>query len=442
MKSLFQFLFVAVPKVLGGICTLGVNIVLLRCFGPEQFGMYSLCITAILMSDAIVGSAMDMAVVRLAPLYRGSEPKKAAAIQRAAFRLKIAAVGIVLSIVLVAGNTLSRTIFHQPNQAFLLVLSCLAAMAMLSLRSLQAWLQIEGRFGLYGALDLLHMGLKFGGVAALLLVGVASPGRVLLIFMLGPAIAFAALVFQVARPLVSLGTEQTRSYRELLSLAGWFTATFALTSVVGRLDMIVLSAWSDLRNVGIFAGGQAFAMIPEMLGSYLSIVLGPRVIPCCKQGQFGRLFYRFQSAIVIAALTLLVVVLLSFNRMSAYILPPSFSQSAQVFLVLLPGALAALVSFPLTYTLLMFARPRFLFLMDACTAPILLIVYCWVVPAHGAVGAALVTSASRVGKAGIAQAVAWWTVKNEEHLKLRILASRREHRDIIVNPLIEAEGGA
>jgi hypothetical protein len=112
--------------------------------------------------------------------------------------------------------------------------------------------------------------------------------------------------------------------------------------------------------------------------------------------------------------------------------------------VLLPGALAALVSFPLTYTLLMFARPRFLFLMDACTAPILLIVYYWVVPAYGPVGAAFVTSASRVGKAGIAQAVAWWTVKNEEYLKLRILASRREQRDIIVNPnpLIEAEGGA
>ena len=61
-KGIFEFLSVSAPKVIGGAGTVAVNVVLLRYFGPEQFGVYSLCVVGILLVDAILGSALDTGI--------------------------------------------------------------------------------------------------------------------------------------------------------------------------------------------------------------------------------------------------------------------------------------------------------------------------------------------------------------------------------------------
>jgi len=55
----------------------------------------------------------------------------------------------------------------------------------------------------------------------------------------------------------------------------------------------------------------------------------------------------------------------------------------------------------------MFMRPRLLLTVDLVTAPVLLVAYVLAIREYGAVGAAWVTSVSRLCKAGLAQLVAW-----------------------------------
>jgi len=57
-------------------------------------------------------------------------------------------------------------------------------------------------------------------------------------------------------------------------------------------------------------------------------------------------------------------------------------------------------------------RPRFLFSMELLASPLLILLYYYTIPAYGAVGAAWVTSASRLIKAEIAQGVAWKSTQN------------------------------
>src|SRR5450755_3090916 len=88
-KGTGEFLFVAFPKILGGLLTFALNLVLLRHFGPSEFGIYALCVALILLADAIVGSSMDMSVLRLAPLYRDTNYKLSLSIQRTGLWIKL-----------------------------------------------------------------------------------------------------------------------------------------------------------------------------------------------------------------------------------------------------------------------------------------------------------------------------------------------------------------
>jgi O-antigen/teichoic acid export membrane protein len=421
MKGVIQFFFVAFPKVAGGACTLAANIILLRYFGPEQFGRYSLCVTGIILADAIIGSAVDMGVIRLAPLYQSAKPELALEVQQAALRFKAAAVLAALIVAFVLGRPISRIILHDPEQANLLQLSCVGALGLLALRSAQVWLQIRERFFLYGMIDFLHMTLKFGGIALLLAFNRATPAVVLSAFCLAPAVAFAFAVYKYSPKLVAFEPLSSSAYRELLGFVGWFTATFALTSLVGRLDIFLLTAWSDIRSVGIFAAGQAFAMIPEMLGVYLSVVLAPKVGPYCRDGRFAVFFRKSQLLLMSVAVVAYVVIAGVFSRFGATLLPTSFLTSSRIVLILLPGTLAAFVSFPLTYTFLMFVRPRFLFMLDACALPLLIPIYYWAILNHGGAGAAWVTGLSRVAKGGVAQIMAWRSARSASVIQERIV---------------------
>jgi hypothetical protein len=55
----------------------------------------------------------------------------------------------------------------------------------------------------------------------------------------------------------------------------------------------------------------------------------------------------------------------------------------------------------------MFVRPKFLFIMDCISFPILVLLYFYAISRYGAVGAAWVTSAANMTRALIAQSMAW-----------------------------------
>jgi len=192
LKQGFVELFlVAVPKVAAGAATLIVNAALLRYFGPEQFAIYALCVTGILLTDAIFGAAVDLGVLRLVPLYQISDSDRALAIQKSALLLKLVPAGVIMVVLLAFSRQVSRFLFHQDGFSFLIFLSALSAIGLLSLRSTQAYLQVERRFSLYGALDWLHNALKFGGIAALLWLNRVTVPGILLFYSIAPICAFA-----------------------------------------------------------------------------------------------------------------------------------------------------------------------------------------------------------------------------------------------------------
>jgi len=421
-KVLLELFFVALPKILSGAGAASVNLILLRYFEPEQFGMYSLCITGILLADGILGSAFDMGVLRLAPAYRATDEKRSLAIEKAAVILKLIVTLTVGLLLVLFAQPLSRSLFQQEGTAYLLYLSSCAALGMLLFRSVLVHLQVEGKFALYGSLDLLHNVLKFGGIALILAFSHVSLGAVLTFFALGPACVSVLYLGACRKKFLGQGSASVRAAGELLGFVKWSLLIFSLAALISRLDIFLLTIQADMREVGIFSGGQAFAVIPDLIGGYLAVVLNPRIIPYCREGRFFAFFWRFQLASLVGCVVIYLTVILSMETTLSRLLPASFALSADVFLILLLGALSGLVMFPLVISFLMFVRPKFLFTMDCISAPIVIILYFYAIQHHGAVGAAWVTSASRIIRGVIAHVAAWkWARRAPEIFRERVM---------------------
>ena len=398
---------VAGPKVAAGALTFGFNVWLLRIWSPAQFGLYAICTTAIMLTDAILGSSVDLATLRLSPSSREADAAAALGIERAALQIKVIALAATVPVFLVAARPLSRALFHQPGFESLIALSLACAAALLFLRSMLVHAQVERRFHEYTLLEVTHASVKFGGAALLLLlVPQTTVGGVLVFFAIGPLAAFGlGMVIYRTSSLWSFRLERERII-ELFRYVKWYALSGGMGNLVGRMDLFILSTFASVSAAGVFAAGQTFAMIPWLIASYLSVVLSPRILPMLENGTCRAFYKRVQIVLFsIAAMSLTCAVVAMNGTLD--LLPAAFRGSADIFLILLVGNLVSFATFPVALPLVMFIRPRFMLQMDGIALPVLLVVYSFVVSSHGAIGVAWVTTASAIIRGGLVQALAW-----------------------------------
>lgn len=398
---------VAGPKVAAGALTFAFNVWLLRIWTPEQYGLYAICTTVIMLTDAILGSSIDLATLRLSPSQRQADPAVALATERAAFQMKVGAVACALPVVWLTARPLSRMMFHEPGLEALMAFTMAGAVALLLLRSVLVHAQVEQRFRQYALLEVVHSALKFGGIGLLLLLKPnVTVYAVLAPFVIGPLAAFGmGMAIFRDESLWCFRLERAK-IAELFRYVKWYALSGGLGNLVGRMDLFILNAYTSLRPAGIFAAGQTFAMVPWLVASYLSVVLSPRIMPHLEAGTC-REFYR-RAQILLAAVAVLAMLFVAATIDSALaLLPTAFRESADIFLILLAGNLISFCTFPVALPLVMFIRPRFVVLMDCIAFPVLFVVYSLAVSWQGTIGVAWVTTASLFVRGGLVQVLAW-----------------------------------
>ncbi len=410
-RDLRELLYVAVPKGLGGVLQVGINFVLLRFLGPAEFGLLSVCVTGIILSDAIISPPFDMGVLRLAPLEEMEDPAASVRLQKAALVLKLVVVLMLALPVFLMPDYYSHVLFRQSGEARLLYLAILGVIGLGLLRSTQTHFQVSGRFVAYGAVDLAHSTLKYGGIALLLFLTTARPATILIFHATVPLAVTAGALVLLARPLIS-SPLHIDEVKRLLRLVKWYVATTALGSLVSRVDLFIVSSMLGVAAAGILGAAYTFAMLPQLLGMYMSVVFSPRIMRLWKQGKLARVYYRYQRILVALAVGFYAAAWIGFPPLARWFLPKSFDGTIGVFLALLPAMLCSLVNFPWSIPFLLFMRPRLLLMIDCIGFPLLLLLYWRVIPSHGVMGAAVLTSIYSVIKTLVMQGAAIRILRN------------------------------
>lgn len=391
-KSIGEVLWVAAPKILAGVAQLGLSLALLRTWGPERYGLIAVCLSAITLLDTVFGSAIDMSIFRLAPLLREQDPIQARQVEQAGLFLKPAASILLLPLIGLSSSWLSSLFFQRPDMGHLLLLSYLALLGILLVRSAQVHFQIEGTFRAYGLADLMHSALRFGGAALLLVSGMAAPDSVLWVLAGGSFVVAAVTLATSARPVI-LAPFRRQAVTDLLGLLRWYLATVVVGSLIGRMDVFFVSSLAGVQEAGVFAAAQLFALLPQLIGIYMAAVFSPKVLPMWRKGELGPVFFKFQAGLVGAGFAAYGLAVVTVGFLGRWVLPPAYQAAAPVILLLLPSGLCAFVAFPWTIPFLLYARPKLLLAVDCISLPVLVIAYMQVIPNFGIRGAAVVTSA-------------------------------------------------
>lgn len=407
MKTISALLCVAVPKVLAGGGQFLLNLFLLRYFGPAQFGAVSVCLTAILFCDAFLGSAIDLGILRLCPSYVAQgRALRSLQIQQAGLVLKPLVIGLLMVPVTAAGGALSLLLFQRRDHGDLVVLTMLALLGILLLRSVQTYFQVEHRFTWYGGADLAHNLLRYGFVAFALVAGFATPARLLATYAIAPFVVCLGLLAFVAQDLLRTRIS-TSAATELCKVLLWFVPTALAGGLTTRMDVFFVSSLAGVGEAGIFTAAQAVVMPAQLLGAYLAVVFGPRLMPQFEDGTLGTFYRRFQGGIVLLSIACYLVSMGCIAWISPILFPPAFRRSTPVLKILLPAALAAFINFPLTISLVLFLKPKLVLAIDAVAVPILCLAYSWTIPRYGAAGAAAVTTSYALVKTLVLQVTAW-----------------------------------
>ena len=421
-KSGAEFLWVAVPKVLSAGAQLAVNLLLVRQLGPELSGVVFVCLTAILLSDAVLGSALDVAVLRLATGQSSGPASTPLETQRAAVMLKLAGC-ILLSIpLIICAQSLSRILFHSERYSHLLLLADGALFGLLLLRSVQVHFQVLRRFALYGITDILNSTLKFGGIALLLMLHRVGPASILAVYAAGPILVSLAMLFTASRALLRPRVSRF-ALANLLNLFRWYAGGAAAGSLTSRMDIFLVSTFAGSTQAGLFSAAQTFTLPFQLIGMYLGIVFAPRILPLWQQGRLLSVYRPFQLSLAAGCVLAYLAALAAAPALAAWLLPASFQGTAILILCLLPASLTALVNFPWTVSFLMFTHPRFLMFFDVCALAVLAILYWQCISRFGTVGAAVVTSAYALLKTVVLQLLANSTMKRGPHAGFGELSS-------------------
>lgn len=416
LDTVLRFLCVACPKIIWGVAMVVLNILVMPLLGKEGFGAYAIAQTLVLfLSEGLLGAAVDLGVLRYASLHWPSDNERASGVERAALHWKLCFAACTGICTLVLAGQISEWLFHSRHQQQLVWSIWAAANGMLLHGSALVYLQSRCRFVQFGLFDLAQVLVKVIGIVATILYwrygghsgSELSPAYVLSWFAVGPWFAFFAFYFSpIGRPLRKAAVD-ARSQHELLHVAGWNLATFSLTALGSRIDIFFLTSLGTLSEVSRFAAAQTLALIPQLLGTYIGVVMSPQIMPRYTAGTFRPLLARSQVTLGAVGGLMLALGWWGTNAVIAGIMPDTFADAAPVVRVLLPSAVASFTTFPLIVAFLMFVRPRFIISMEIVLLPLVAAAHAWAIPRWGAVGAAFVTSIFIIGKSIAAWLIAF-----------------------------------
>lgn len=394
---------VVCAKLVAGGSAVLINVALFRYLDTASFGLIGVCLAFVLLVDGVLGSALDMSVLKLAPSREGPS---ALAIHSCAILTKLAVGALFGVIAFIFRSSLSNSIFHSSDHGALIVWTIGAITAMLLLRSAQVYVQTSGEFGRYGRIDVAHGTLRIAGIAFLILCNTVTPLTVLAVFTIAPLIPFASWAARHA-DVIAAWRPGLHVFPEIWRAIRWILLTFTLASMISRLDVVLVSKWGSLKDAGLYSAALVFAMVVQIAGSYVAVLLTPKVAPALADGTFGTLFRDVQLALYAAGAIGFLLFLVAWRMFGHIVLPPAYTQAGDITQILMIGAIAGFMTFPLTLTFVMFVRPRFLFLMDCATVPLFIAANYYAIPRFGAVGAAVITAVANAGRALIVQVLAW-----------------------------------
>ena len=367
-----------------------------RVLGVIGFGLYVYCQTAIKIVTGCVGDPLDMAVMRQGPLLLKDNRPAALQLVRSAFWMRVLIGALVLFAAVVLPGFVSRGLFGQSNFHHLAMLTAAGVLGDFLLRSALGYFQIDQKFGRFMAVDSVWQGGRVAVVLLLVLLHRLNPTSAVALYVFAPYAAFLVAWVLLPRDVRRLAAPHRQHVTDILHYSKWIVAGMAMAAAYERLDVILLDRFKGSRELGIYAGALAWAIIPDFINGILQTVLAPKIAPAYAAGTFNafqKTYLRY--AIPIGAVSA-VIALTAAGPVIRTFMSAAFSDSVIVFRILFLSTLVNTVFTPLPEALMNFVAPKRVTIYTAIGLIVVAGGGVILIPIYGAIGAAIVMLSARV----------------------------------------------
>ena len=368
------------------------------------YGIFAFCIANLQLFDALIGSALDWSVLKLAPQYRAEGFRGITPPERASVLVKMGIAAFILIAITVPGESIGQAVFHSSGGRPILVSLGFSVLGLLAFRSLQCHSLLDFRFRRYGAADLTQTVLRVMLSIGLITAGISSAA----VLVSGYGLAPLAVVL-IFSPFLFLEGQTPALWfdpstcMKVLRESGLLMLIAGFGLLVFNQDMYFLALRRGMAEVGLLRASYTIAFIPELLGTYIGQAVIPRIVPLCEKGEFEGFYRKFQKWALAGGLVVLVAGLFLVDPVVTRFFPISYRRTLTIIKILLPAGAASLIGYPLTLNFLVFYKPKVFLAVDAALAPFMALGYYFAASEGGVAAVAWVTCIARLVKFGFTQ---------------------------------------
>jgi len=406
LKALAQQTALVFAGKLASACLgFAMSLLVARWMGPDAFGLFSLFIVVLIFGNDLLGDGLNPGVVRYYAMHSRQDPSQASEVLTSALTLRLL-VGIPVVVVgVMCGRQIAETVFHNEAYTLPIVFGLIGSLgAALWSFNLAAW-QAREEFKTYAVMVWLVNLMRMLSLPILWLLGQLTLGTIMgsqvLFFYLCTAVGLWLLRSHLRNFTINWGL-----LRELFSFSKWpAIASFCFLLQV-NLAVPFLNYFMNSREAGLYAAGSSLLQGIDFLTVSLLTTLLPKVSQLTSFEQC-RAYVQRSFPIFLGLAACFVPVLFFTRPLVLGLFGAAFEGTILVFQILFIGALGTLVTHPLYLVLYTINRPHLYTVTGIVAVIAWVVVGFWLIPDHGAIGAAWTTLFARLLQSVLIVAILW-----------------------------------
>ncbi len=372
------------------------NVFVARWLGPAAFGDFYLLFTIMTIVAGLTGPAIDTSLVRFAARTRHSGPARANTYFAFAWRLKLAMA--LLTLVAGAGVAwpLHALLFNSAGAppVWTVTLAFAGGVAVSLWGFSLSYFQAHERFTPYSAFECASSMLRFTLVVGLVLAAVRLVPVYLAVYVAAPATMACIAWWLVPRAVVHAPTSWAVG-AELFRFAKWVLLATVFTTLVQRLDLVLLAALGVAQEeVGRYGAAVSLVLLGELVLLTLYSVLLPKASALREAGHLRQFIGGFRIPSLLLCLGLGGTIPLAPIAIPI-LFGGEYVGTELYYIHLLCGVMASVAVSPAMTALYAVGEARLIALFEGLRLALVLGLALVVVPAYGALGMAVVAGGVR-----------------------------------------------
>ena len=261
--------------IINGLLGMIFFIVVARYLGPEDYGKFSVAITAITLLSSISDIGTNTGIVRFAAGSLESDKSRAYKFLKLGLKIKlIAGLAVVVIGWLILPFVVS-SLLHKPELLSILRLALLGVGGMLLFSFSTYSLQALQKYKTWATLNIINNALRLIVVFAVFSVGFITAESPLLVYLIFPFVGFAAGFMFL--PKFWKVKNENEILPEFFKYNKWVATFTIIAAFSSRLDTFLLTRLLSFGEVGIYQVAKTLADVVPQIVFALGIVVAPKL---------------------------------------------------------------------------------------------------------------------------------------------------------------------